>query len=279
MAEATKKSTQGTGSTGGRGKGTGATDPNPETANLGGGSSSVTTSGTGSATSSGTTGASTSGGIGGSMSGSAGSGSTGGSGLGSGTGSSSGGGSSMGSTGSSTRTSGTHDMGVSASQQSEGSGLMDQMRSSASDTFKTVKSNTTAKLEEQKSALSSGLSTVADNIRQLGSNLSGAQANDPLTRFAADYSETAAAKLRSAANYFESHDIETMYRDVEGLARRNPAVFVGGAFAIGFLAARFLKSSSPSGGRNYGSTGSRDLTSGSTTPRLNAGGTSNATAI
>jgi hypothetical protein len=184
--------------------------------------------------------------------------------------------------GGSTRTSGTHDMSADASQGGgqTGHGLVDQMRSSASDTFKTVKSNTTAKLEEQKSTLSTGLMTVADNIRQLGSNLSGAQANDPLTRIAADYSETAAQKLRSAADYFNSHDVETMYRDVEGLTRRNPAVFVGGAFALGFLAARFLKSTSPRGNGGYGRS-NEGLTSGSSTrmPRLNAGGTSNATAI
>lgn len=177
--------------------------------------------------------------------------------------------------GGSTRTSGTHDMGASASQ-TEGHGLMDQVRNSASDTFQTVKSNTTAKLEEQKSTLSSGLLTVADNIRQLGSNLSGGQQKDPLTRIAADYSETAADKLRSAADYFNTHDVETMYHDVEGLARRNPAVFVGGAFAIGFLAARFLKSSSPRGGGRYDT--SRNLTSGSNMPRLDSGrGTSGAT--
>ena len=260
MAEATKKGSQSTGSTGGRGKGTasGATDPNPETANLGGSSSSVTTSGTGSATGSGSGSAGT--GMG-TSTGSAGTGSTG-------------------ATGGSTRTSGTHDMSANASQGGEAHGLVDQMRSSASDTFKTVKSNTTAKLEEQKSTLSTGLMTVADNIRQLGSNLSGAQANDPLTRIAADYSETAAQKLRTAADYFNSHDVETMYRDVEGLARRNPAVFVGGAFALGFLAARFLKSSSPRGNGGYDRS-NEGLASGSSTrmPRLNTGGTSNATAM
>jgi hypothetical protein len=154
---------------------------------------------------------------------------------------------------------------------------MDQMRSSASDTFKTVKSNTAAKLEEQKSTLSTGLMTVADNIRQLGSNLSEGQQRDPLTRIAADYSETAAEKLRTAADYFNSHDVETMYRDVEGLARRNPAIFVGGAFALGFLAARFLKSSSPRNDRGYDS--SRNLSSGTNMPRLNAGGSTRATAM
>ena len=261
MAEANKKGSQGTGSTGGRGgkgMGSGATDPNPQTANLGGASSSITTGGTGSATGSGN--------IGGGGTGSFGAGSTG-SGI-------------SGST--SSRTSGTHDMSADSSQQ--GSGLMDQVRSSASDTFKTVKSNTTAKLEEQKSTLSTGLLTVADNIRQLGSNLSGGQQNDPLTRLTADYSQTAAEKLRSAADYFNTHDIETMYRDVEGMARRNPAVFVGGAFAIGFLAARFLKSSSPRGDRGYGSSGNAMMSGGTgdstRMPRLNTGGgTSNATAI
>lgn len=260
MAEATKKGSQSTGSTGGRGRGeaTGATDPNPETANLGGASSTITSSGTGSATTAGGGASRTTGGVpAGSTTGSA--GTTGGS------------------RGSNTRTSGTHDMSADASQGNTGHGLVDQMRSSASDTFKTVKSNTAAKLEEQKSTLSTGLLTVADNIRQLGSNLSEGQQRDPLTRIAADYSETAAEKLRTAADYFNSHDVETMYRDVEGLARRNPAIFVGGAFAIGFLAARFLKSSSPSNDRGYDS--SRNLSSGTNSPRLNAGGSTRATAM
>ena len=263
MAEATKKGTQGTGSTGGRGRASGATDPNPETANLGG---------TGSATTSGTTGG-MSAGTTGSGAGSRAAGTTGGA----------MGGSTMG-------TAGTHDMGVSASQQGgdggTGSGLMDQVRSSASDTFQTVKSNTTAKLEEQKSTLSTGLISVADNIRALSSNLSAGQQTDPISRFAADYSQTAADKLRSAADYFNTHDIETMYRDVEGLARRNPAVFVGGAFALGFLASRFLKSSSSRANRGYGSYGSSGNammdrgTESTRMPRLNAGGgTSNATSM
>ena len=111
-------------------------------------------------------------------------------------------------------------------------------------------------------------------VRQLGSNLSEGKQRDPLTRIAADYSETAAEKLRTAADYFNSHDVETMYRDVEGLARRNPAIFVGGAFAIGFLAARFLKSSSPRNGRGYDS--SRNLGTGTNTPGLNAGGSTRA---
>jgi hypothetical protein len=42
--------------------------------------------------------------------------------------------------------------------------------------------------------------------------------------------------------------------DVENFARRQPALFIGGALALGILAARFLKSSSQQGStmRDYG---------------------------
>ena len=273
MAEATKKGSQSTGSTSGRAKNapTGATDPSLQSANLGGASSNLTTSGTDASTTAGASRSSV---------GTAGSMSTGSTGTGS----------SIGSAGrttgeglegsTSTRTSGAHDMGVGSPRAGESGphGLVEQMRSSASDTFQTVKSNTATKLEEQKSTLASGLTSMADNIRQLGSNLSGGEQHDPLTRIAADYSETAAVKLREAADYFNSHDLETMYHDVEGLARRNPAVFVGGAFALGFIAARFLKSSSP---RNADMGPSGSMTAGRHTnvPRMDTGRTTNRPAI
>jgi hypothetical protein len=46
-----------------------------------------------------------------------------------------------------------------------------------------------------------------------------------------------------------------MARDVENLARRQPALVFAGAFALGVVAARFLKSSAPeddSGDIGYG---------------------------
>ena len=36
-----------------------------------------------------------------------------------------------------------------------------------------------------------------------------------------------------------------MARDLESFARRNPAIFIGAAFGVGFLVARFLKSTPP----------------------------------
>jgi hypothetical protein len=126
-----------------------------------------------------------------------------------------------------------------------GEGLIQQVKSTASDAYETATTKANEKLEEHKSNLSSGLSNVATNIRQLGSNLSGAGSNDQVSRITSEFSSTAAKKIEQAADYFERKDINAMYRDVEGLARNNPAWFIGGAFALGFLAARFFKSSAP----------------------------------
>jgi len=37
--------------------------------------------------------------------------------------------------------------------------------------------------------------------------------------------------------------MDQMLRDARNLARRQPALFIGGSFAVGLLAARFVKSS------------------------------------
>ena len=126
-----------------------------------------------------------------------------------------------------------------------GEGLVKQVKSTATDAYQTATSKASEKLEEQKSNLASGLTNVAQSVREFGSNLSGADSSDQISRITSEFSRTAAKKLESAANYFERQDLNAMYRDVEGLARRNPAAFFGGAFALGFLAARFFKSTRP----------------------------------
>jgi hypothetical protein len=44
------------------------------------------------------------------------------------------------------------------------------------------------------------------------------------------------------ARYLREADLRTIGQDVERLARERPAVVFGAAFAVGLLAARFLKS-------------------------------------
>jgi hypothetical protein len=53
--------------------------------------------------------------------------------------------------------------------------------------------------------------------------------------------EGAAEKLERAAKYIEQKKVEELVKDVEGLARRRPALFLGGLFVVGMAAARLTK--------------------------------------
>jgi hypothetical protein len=55
-------------------------------------------------------------------------------------------------------------------------------------------------------------------------------------------------------NRLKETDVGELFDDAQQFARRNPAMFIGSAFALGLVAARFLKSS---GNRNGQATGSR----------------------
>jgi hypothetical protein len=123
------------------------------------------------------------------------------------------------------------------------SDLLDQAKTTASDAYSRVSEKTVSTMEEQKAGMAGGLKAVASSVRKMGDELNGAGEQSPLTGYTARYATTAAGKLEQAANYFDNRDLRTMMRDVEGYARRNPAVFLGAAFALGVLAARFVKSS------------------------------------
>jgi hypothetical protein len=61
----------------------------------------------------------------------------------------------------------------------------------------------------------------------------------------AQYSDKMADQIERFSTYLEEHDLEELRHSAENFARRQPELFLGGAFALGLLAARFLKSSTP----------------------------------
>lgn len=131
--------------------------------------------------------------------------------------------------------------------------LYDQAKETAGQAYEVAAEKATTKLEEQKSTLSGGLASVAGSVRQVSDNLTGPDIQDGISKFTAEYSQLAARKIENVANYLERKSVREMYTDVESFARRNPAVFVGGAFVLGLIAARFLKSgtSTPSDHSRY----------------------------
>lgn len=98
-------------------------------------------------------------------------------------------------------------------------------------------------LGEQKANLASGITSVADSIRQVGENLSGSNENNQVAALAGKYGETLAGQVEKLSSYIDEKNFKELMRDVEQFARRQPLLFVGGAFTLGIMAARFLKSS------------------------------------
>jgi hypothetical protein len=128
-------------------------------------------------------------------------------------------------------------------------GLVSQVKESggkvASQALGQVKEKAATKIDEQKSTLVQSLGGVADTIRQVGESLKGADEQSGVASTAAKYGDTLAGQVEQFSSYLEKHNVSELMRDVERFARRNPAYFIGGAFALGLLGARFLKSSSP----------------------------------
>jgi NADH dehydrogenase/NADH:ubiquinone oxidoreductase subunit G len=135
--------------------------------------------------------------------------------------------------------------------------LLSQAKTAAGDVYGTVADKAAATIDEQKAGLTGKLSGVAETVRRVGGTLHEGEADSSLSEYAARYTDTAAEKLESVAKYFDKADLSDIARDVETYARRNPAVFLGAAFALGIAAARFLKSSPPA---DSTATSSRELT-------------------
>ncbi len=121
--------------------------------------------------------------------------------------------------------------------------LLDQAKNTAGQAYDKVAEKATMTLQERKAGVTGGLRSIAGSVRQVGQNLDQSTDKTPIADYSARYANKAAAKLEQVAGYFDNRDLRAVSRDVENYARRNPAVFIGTAFAVGLLAARFLKSS------------------------------------
>ena len=135
-----------------------------------------------------------------------------------------------------------------------------------------VKEQATAQLSSQKDRATQGLGTVASAVRQTTQSLRDQQ-HDAV----AGYVEQAADQIERLSERLKNKDVTELLNDAQQLARRQPAIFIGGAFALGLMGARFLKSSSKDeyddyrSGGSYGSYGSTSGAYGSGASRTGAG--------
>jgi hypothetical protein len=102
-----------------------------------------------------------------------------------------------------------------------------------------VRERATAQLSTQKDRATDGLGSVAEAVRQSTQHLRENK-HDAI----ASYVEKAADQIDRFSTQLRNRDVGELVNEVQRFARRQPAIFVGSAFAAGVIGARFLKSSS-----------------------------------
>lgn len=117
-------------------------------------------------------------------------------------------------------------------------GAMDNAQNKATQVTERVAQGAQSTFQQTKSR-------VADQVRSLAHALD--KATDHLRTEdqsgLADRAKTIGRKVEDAAQYLQQKSARELTDDLDRLARRNPAWFLGTAFVLGLLGARFLKSS------------------------------------
>jgi hypothetical protein len=139
-------------------------------------------------------------------------------------------------------------------QQGGGSTARDQIRDvknqvvdQAKSTFQQARDRATSSLGESKGQFADQFGTMADALRRTTEHLR----SEDQQRIAG-LTDTAARQVEQIANYLRGKDARAMREDLENLARRQPALLIGGALILGLIGARFLKSSERRGERSFG---------------------------
>lgn len=118
-------------------------------------------------------------------------------------------------------------------------GIADQAQEKAGQVVEQARESATSGLESQKERAVDSLGSVAQAVRSTSKELRN-QEHASIANFA----DQAAGQIDRVAGYLRYRDVGQLVSETESFARRQPAIFLGGAFALGLLGARFLKSAS-----------------------------------
>jgi hypothetical protein len=120
------------------------------------------------------------------------------------------------------------------------------------DAAKDLASDTASKVQhavsQQKSAGADYIGSIAEATQR-----AAGQFDDTLPQ-AARYIRQASEHMQGMADVVRAREVRELVGEVENFARRQPALFFGGAVILGFAALRFLKSSAPQSGARPGAT-------------------------
>jgi hypothetical protein len=136
---------------------------------------------------------------------------------------------------------GTQDV-VGQSQQTARQ-VADQAQDKTGQVAQQVKQQASSRLSGQIDRAAEGLGAVSQTLQDLSGQLRGQNQT-----MLGDYTDGAAEQVQRVAGYLRGKDLDELVAETERFARRQPVVFVAGAFGLGLVVARFLKSSGQGAG-------------------------------
>ena len=132
----------------------------------------------------------------------------------------------------------TNDRSASERMSGDLSRMTDEATQAGRDSVGSAQGRIRSLLEQQGHRAADQLGSVANALHKAAEQL-----NEENNGTAARYADQAADRVEQVADMLRNSSVDDMVGQVERFARRQPEVFVGAAFAVGFLFARFIKSS------------------------------------
>lgn len=115
-------------------------------------------------------------------------------------------------------------------------GVKEKAQRLAGEAKREVGDQVTSGFRSGKEQASHAIDGVAKALLQAGETEQGA---------ATQYIRRAGEQMQRLGDYVKHTDLNNLFAQTESFARRQPALFLGGTFALGILAARFIKSGRP----------------------------------
>jgi hypothetical protein len=131
----------------------------------------------------------------------------------------------------------------------------------ADDVKRQLKDKAHEVVEQAQSAVEGGKARVAERAHGVAEALhhasDGLRAEDQ--EDIARYTQSVAEKIEQLSGFLRDRDLASMASDMKRFAQRQPALFLGGAFTAGLMAARFIKSSASDTKREGSASAERGL--------------------
>jgi len=139
----------------------------------------------------------------------------------------------------------------------EASSAASELKARASEGYAAAKEEVAHRAEGAKGSIADELSGVAQALR----HATGEMRDNSTSRKAVGW---VADSLNDASQAIRNRETSQLMNDISGFARRNPALFLGGAALVGFALSRFAKASASRSSQEYGTSQSWAASDGDT---------------